>query len=183
MGQIILFAAIALLVVWATLIFNALVRGRNQVSAAWSDIDVQLQRRHDLIPQLVDAVKAYAGYEKSTLETVATLRSVAAATTNVGEIAKVESRIESGVHRLIALAEDYPDLKANANFLDLQTELADVEDHLQYARRFYNGAVKMLNTRIQSFPDLVVARALSFREADFFDAESDAEAAVRVALD
>lgn len=177
----------AVALVWSVLIFNNLVNGRNQVAAAWSDIDVQLQRRHDLIPRLVEAVRGYAAYERATLEAVTELRARSedirtADGARVAELAELEKRIETRLHGLIALAESYPDLKANENFLALQQELADIEDHLQYARRFYNGSVRSFNTRIQSFPDLLVARPFAFIEAEFFDAASDAEAPVRVDL-
>ena len=182
MLEILPFLAIGVVLLWGIFIFNRLISSRNRSEAAWSDIDVQLQRRHDLIPRLVEAVRAYAGYERATLETVTALRTRSEQLERVSEIAGVEQQIETGVHRLIALAEDYPDLKANQNFLSLQNELTEIEDHLQYARRFYNGAVRHLNTRIQSFPDLLVARPFGFVEAEFFDADSDAEAAVRVTL-
>jgi LemA protein len=180
--ETILIAAAAVILVWAVLIFNGLIGYRNQVKAAWSDIDVQLQRRHDLIPRLVDAVRAYAGYEKATLEAVTALRAQIEQTDRVAEIAVLEQQLEHGMHRLIALAEDYPDLKASGNFLQLQQELSEVENYLQYARRFYNGSVRNLNTRIQSFPDLLVARLCGFTTAEFFDAENEAEAAVEVKL-
>ena len=180
MTALILAGIIGTLVLWGVLIYNSLVRYRNQVAAAWSDIDVQLQRRHDLVPQLVEAVRGYAGYEKATLEAVTELRARSLQTQQVGEIAALEQQLESAVHRLIALAEEYPDLKANETFLDLQRELSEIEDHLQYARRFYNGAVRILNTRIESFPDLLVARPMQFVQAEFFEAEAEAETPVRV---
>jgi len=172
----------AALVIWGIVIFNQLIRARNQVLAGWSDIDVQLQRRHDLVPQLVEAVKGYAGHERATLAAVTELRTQSAAATGPTQRAQLESAIEQGVQRLIALAEDYPELKANQNFLKLQTELTEVEDHLQYARRFYNGAVRLLNTRLESFPDLLIARPLGFRMAEFFDADQAAAAAPQVDL-
>lgn len=178
----ILLVAAGALALWVAWTFNRLTRDRNRTRAAWSDIDVQLQRRHDLVPRLVEAVRGYAAYERATLETVTALREQSRAAQRVPEKAALEDRLENGLHRLIALAEAYPDLKANENFLSLQRELTEVEDHLQYARRFYNGAVRQLNTRVQSFPDLVVASLFAFREADFFDAEDDARAAVRVKL-
>jgi len=161
---------LALVATWGIVTFNRLVRDRNRVASAWSDIDVQLLRRHDLIPKLVDAVKAYAAYEKSTLEAVTELRAQSLQASRLGDRARLEDRIEGGVHRLLALAESYPDLKANQNFLELQQQLTEVEDYLQYARRFYNGAVRIFNTRIESFPQSLVARALAFRPAEFFDA-------------
>jgi LemA protein len=169
------FVTIAAVTVVAALvwIFNQLVKDRNQVKNAWSDIDVQLRRRHDLIPQLVSAVKAYADYERATLTAVTELRDRSDAAAQLSEKARLEDAIEQSLHRLIVVAEDYPDLKADANFRQLQDALRDVEDHLQYARRFYNGAVRILNTRIESFPHLLLAGALKFEPAEFFFAEAD----------
>jgi LemA protein len=181
-GTSLLIFAVGIVVLWGVLIYNGLVRERNRTASAWSDIDVQLQRRHDLIPRLVEAVRAYAQYERATLETVTELRARSEQTRQVARIAELEQQIEAGVKRLIALAEDYPDLKADRNFLELQRELTDVEDQLQYARRYYNGAVRLFNTRIQSFPDLLVARPMDFAEAEFFDAAPEAEAPVKVSL-
>ena len=175
-------AALLVVVVWSVLIFNQLVRARNQTSAAWGDIDVQLQRRHDLVPQLVEAVKGYVGYEQATLDAITELRSKSIAASRLVEKARMEDQLQMGLHKLIAIAEDYPDLKASENFLALQEDLTEVEDHLQYARRFYNGAVRQLNTRIESFPDLIIARAFSFRPGEFFDAEPAAESAPRISV-
>ncbi len=168
--------------VWAILIFNRLVRDRNHTKAGWSDIDVQLQRRHDLIPKLVDAVRGYADYERATMTAVTELRRQSDQTTHPARKARIEKELRIGVDRLLAVAEDYPDLKANRSFLDLQNELSDTEDKLQYARRFYNGAVRIYNTRIETFPDLFVARTLGFEAAEFFDAEDDAAAVPTVDL-
>lgn len=163
---IVLFA-IATFAVW---IYNRLVKDRNQVRAAWSDIDVQLTRRHDLVPQLVTAVKAYADYEKATIVAVTELRARSESASRLSEKAALEDEMEAGLRRLIVLAEDYPDLKADENFRQLQEELVGVEKYLQQARRFYNGAVRILNTRIASFPHLLIARPLNFAEAEFFEA-------------
>jgi LemA protein len=163
-------------------IYNCLVKDRNQVRNAWSDIDVQLRRRHDLIPQLVSAVKAYADYERATLTAVTELRARSAAVEQIAEKATLEEAIEAGLHRLVAVAEDYPDLKADANFRQLQESLLDVEDHLQYARRFYNGAVRMLNTRIETFPHLLLAQPLRFTPAEFFQVQADERQAPIVEL-
>ena len=168
-------AALAVLTGACIWIYNRLVRDRNQVRNAWSDIDVQLKRRHDLVPQLVVAVKAYADYERATLTAVTELRSRSEGASRLAEKAAFEDEMQVGLHRLIALAEDYPDLKADDNFRQLQTELTDVEDHLQYARRFYNGAVRIFNTRIESFPHLLVARPFGFEQAEFFAVEDDDE--------
>lgn len=168
---------------WAVWVFNRLVRDRNQVRAAWSDIDVQLTRRHDLVPQLVRAVQAYASHERSTLAAVTELRERAEAATMLAEKARLEDRMAAGIRRLIALAEAYPELKADGNFLQLQRDLVELEDHLQYARRFYNGAVRLYNTRVQSVPQLLVARPCGFREAEFFAVdEAEVRAAPRVEL-
>ena len=183
MSQMLLIVLPAGLVLWGVLIFNRLVRDRNQVRAAWSDIDVQLTRRHDLVPQLVDAVRAYANYERATLSAVTELRTRAEAAGSLRDKARLEDEMQAGLHRLIALAESYPELKADGNFLQLQRDLVETEDHLQYARRFYNGAVRIYNTRIESFPDMLVAKPFAFAPAEFF-AVDDAEvrAAPRVEL-
>lgn len=172
-------AAVALV---GIVIFNRLVRDRNYVRAGWSDIDVQLQRRHDLVPQLVEAVRAYADYERATLTAVTELRLQSDQTRSLAQKARIEKQLSIGVDRLLAVAEDYPDLKANRSFLELQVELSDTEDKLQYARRFYNGAVRSLNTRIESFPDLIIAKLFGFRQAEFFDADDDAASVPKVEM-
>lgn len=183
MTQFLVLAVCAGFVLWGVLIFNRLVRDRNQVRSAWSDIDVQLTRRHDLVPRLVDAVRAYADYERATLTAVTELRARAEAAGPLRDKARLEDEMEAGLHRLIALAEAYPELKADGNFLQLQRDLVETEDHLQYARRFYNGSVRIYNTRIESFPDMLVAKPFAFVPAEFF-AVDDAEvrAAPRVEL-
>jgi LemA protein len=159
---------VAGLIVWGITIYNKLIRDRNRVLAAWSDIDVQLKRRHDLIPKLVETVKQYAAYERATVTAITELRSRSEQLQNVSDIGAVEAQIGSRLSALIAIAEDYPDLKANQSFLDLQENLTDVENHLQYARRYYNGAVRNLNIRIDSFPDIIVAGLFGFKAAQFF---------------
>ncbi|HAJ75978.1 MAG TPA: hypothetical protein DCM64_05940 [Gammaproteobacteria bacterium] len=159
-------------VIW---IFNLLVKDRNQVLAAWSDIDVQLKRRHDLIPQLVTTVKAYADFEQATMTAVTELRSRSEAATHLPEKAALEDEMVSAIGRLVILAEDYPDLKADANFGQLQSDLTEIEDHIQYARRFYNGAVRVFNTRIQRFPNNLIAKTLRFSEAEFFEVQQATE--------
>ncbi len=163
-------------------IYNRLVADRNQVSNAWSDIDVQLVRRHDLVPQLVNAVKAYADCEQATMTAVTELRARSDAAAALAEKAALEDSLEAGLHRLIAVQEAYPALKADENFRALQDSLKEVEDHLQYARRFYNGSVRILNTRIESFPHLLLARPLGFRQAEFFEADEAARRNVAVQL-
>lgn len=165
-----LWLLLAVVALWVAVTFNFLVRDRNRVEAAWSDIDVQLKRRHDLVPKLVEAVRRYADYEQATLSAVTALREEALRVEDVSGLAATEARLSDGVRRLVAVAENYPDLKADQGFLDLQAAISDVEDHIQYARRYYNGAVRNLNTRIDSFPDNFVARVFRFRQAAYFDA-------------
>ena len=173
---------VAALAAWAMLAFNRLVRLRNQVKTAWADIDVQLQRRHDLVPSLVAAVQAYAGHESATLQAVSELRAQALSQTQPAKLGEVEASLERELGRLIALKESYPDLKANQNFAQLQQELVQVEEQLQYARRFYNGAVRDLDNGIQRVPDAFVARAFGFAGAEFFQAEAGSRDAVKVEI-
>lgn len=160
---------------WMVVIYNRLVSDRQQVFTAWSDVDVQLKRRYDMIPKLVAAVDQYASYERSTLETLIELRSRTGQKSEVGERGAIESQVGEGLRSLMALVEAYPELRADQSFLKLQKELTDVENHIQYARRFYNGSVRNLNTRIDSFPDLLVARMFRFLPQDFFELEDVAE--------
>ena len=182
MGSWILPIIVVLLAAWAVFAFNRLVRLRNQMRSAWADIDVQLTRRHDLVPQLVNAVKAYAGHERAVLEAVTSLRAQALAEASRPQLAEVEQALEQALGRLFALQEAYPDLKASENFAQLQRDLVEVEEHLQYARRFYNGAVRDYNDATQRVPDLLVARAAGFDSEDFFEAGDGQRAAVRVDL-
>jgi len=175
---LLLLAAVA----WAVFAFNTLVRLRNQVKAGWSDIDVQLLRRHDLVPLLVESVRAYASHEKNLFERVTSLRSEAVSARSPARLAAVEAALEHEVGRLLLIKEAYPELKASENFLKLQKDLVDVEDHLQYARRFYNGAVRALNDGVQRFPDRLVAKAFGFRQAEFFEAGEGAQAAPQLQL-
>lgn len=168
----VLLLALAAVLVWGVVAFNRLVRLRNQMRAAWADIDVQLTRRHDLVPQLVTAVKGYASHERSTLEAVTELRAEAARTADPTRLGEVERALEQGLARIFALREAYPDLKASETFLRLQRDLVEVEDHLQYARRFYNGAVREYRTACERVPDVVVARAFRFEPGAFFQADA-----------
>jgi LemA protein len=161
---------------WAIVVFNLLVRDRNRVAQSWSDVDVQLLRRHDLIPRLVEMVKGYAGYERAVLANVTELRAQAASASPAARTA-VEATVNSGVTRLVALAEAYPDLKASENFRDLHQKLVETENQIQYARRYYNGAVNLFNNRVQKFPDVLIANAFGFKPAEFFDLEDKAAAA------
>jgi LemA protein len=154
-------------------LYNRLIRSRNRVDNAWSDIDVQLQRRHDLIPNLVEAVDQYAKYEKATLAAVIELRAEAMRVTDVRDRGEAEEQLSVGVQKLIAVAEDYPDLKANENFLNLQGELAETENYLQFARRYYNGSVRDFNTLTETVPSNLVAAAFGFTGRRFFQKASD----------
>jgi len=176
-------AALALaLLAWGVTAYNRLVRLRNQVRTAWADVDVQLVRRHDLVPSLVTAVRAYAGHEQAVLATVTELRGQALAAQAPGPLGTIESALAQGIGRLLALQEAYPDLKASENFAQLQRDLVQVEEQLQYARRFYNGAVRDLNDAVQRVPDLWVARAGGFGNAEFFQADDQGREAVKVEL-
>lgn len=160
---------LAAALLWGVTSFNLLVRDRHRVAQAWSDVDVQLTRRHDLVPKLVEVVKRHASFEQALLSSVAELRSRGVAEQSPQVLGPVEAALTEGVHRLIALAEAYPDLKASEGFLDLQRNLTDTENQIQHARRYYNGAVNNLNTRIDTFPDLVVARLFRFSRAEYFE--------------
>ncbi|MFC7302048.1 LemA family protein [Cognatiluteimonas weifangensis] len=167
---------------WALLVFNTLVRLRNQVRTAWADIDVQLQRRHDLVPQLVAAVRAYAGHESALLEAVTALRAQALTQAAPAQLGELENALQLGLGRLFALQEAYPALKASDNFLQLQRDLVAVEEQLQYARRFYNGAVRDYNDATQRFPDALIARGCGFAGAEFFQAGAGERRPVKVEL-
>ena len=168
-----IFLVVGLIAVATVILYNRLVRSRNRVSTAWSDIDVQLQRRHDLIPQLVKAVEAYAKYEKATLEAVTELRAEAMRVVDVDARGQVEQALSDGVSRLLAVAESYPDLKANENFLKLQAELVETENYLQFARRYYNGSVRDYNTMTETVPSNLVARVFGFEPRAFFQKTAD----------
>mgnify|MGYP001594841338 CR=1 FL=1 len=172
------FGIVAAILAIAIVIFNRLVRLRNVVREGWSGIDVQLRRRTDLVPNLIETVKAYAAHERGLFEEVTQRRASSIAASGVGEHAAAAQALSGSVGRLMAVAEAYPQLKADQNFLKLQSQLADIEDHLQMARRYYNGAVRNLNIAIQSFPGILLARPLGFREAPFFELDDRAQAAV-----
>ena len=172
---IIFWAGLAAFLIGCVLIYNRLVRDRNRVETAWSDVDVQLKRRHDLIPKLVAVVDQYAAYERATLETLIELRSQTGQIQDLNDKEHVEGKISRRLGKLLALVEAYPELRADRNFLQLQHDLTAVENQIQYARRYYNGAVRNLNTRIGSFPDLVIARLFRFVPQPFFELDSTAE--------
>jgi LemA protein len=175
----------ALAVVYAIVVFNTLVRVRQMANEAWSGIDVQLKRRSDLIPNLVEIVKAYAGHERSVLEEVTALRGAARAlpTDDVASRAQAEDDLSVALGKLLAVAESYPDLKASGNFLELQQQLSALENELQMARRYYNGGVRNLNVLVQSFPSNLIAGVFGFTPRDYFEVSDVAERAVpQVAL-
>ena len=164
---IILLVIVAVLMLWLVLSYNGLVRTRNQAQEAFADINVQLKRRYDLIPNLIETVKGYAAHEKTVFEDVTAARSNAMNATGPAK-ADAENQLSGTLKSLFAVAEAYPDLKANQNFLALQAELTDTEDKIQAARRFYNGMVRDLNTKIQVFPTNIYANMLGFAKMDFF---------------
>ena len=176
--MIIAFTAVALVAGLLAVLYNRLIRSRNRVDTAWSDIDVQLQRRHDLIPRLVKAVDQYGKYERATLEAISELRAEAMRLADVDARGEAEEKLGAELGRLLALAESYPDLKANQNFLKLQGDLVETENYLQFARRYYNGSVRDYNTMTATVPSNVVARLFGFDERPFFQKSSDDAAAV-----
>ena len=168
---------VVLLVVWFVIIYNGLVNLRNQMKNAWAQIDVQLKRRHDLIPNLVETVKGYAKHERETLEAVTSARNLAqsAVGTGVGSQSKAEGELSGALSRLLAVVERYPDLKANQNFLALQEELTSTENKIGFARQFYNDAVLSYNNKTQMFPSNIIAGMTGFRSGEFFEVEIAAE--------
>jgi LemA protein len=165
----IVIGVLVLLVLWIIMIYNQLVGMRQRVGQAFADVDVQLKQRHDLIPNLVETVKGYAAHERGTLEAVVNARNAAVAAQGPAQQAAAENTLTGALRQLFALAEAYPDLKANQNFQQLQAELADIENKIAAARRFFNNAVQEYNTGIQQFPAALFAGALGFHERTFFD--------------
>ena len=159
----------ALIIIWLIATYNGLIRSRNRVDEAWSDIEVQLKRRYDLIPNLVATVRGYATHEKDLLEKVTEARSSAMNASVPAERLAKENMLSQSLRSLFAVAENYPDLKANQNFLSLQSDLTDTEDKIQAARRFYNGNVRDYNTKLQVFPTNIIASSLNFKSREFFD--------------
>lgn len=171
---IVIVALLGMIIMFVIGSYNGLVKLRNRVEEAWSDITVQLKRRTDLIPNLVSSVKGYATHEKEVFEKVTEARSAIMNAQGVADTAKAENMMEGALKSLFAVAEAYPELKANQNFLQLQQELVDTEDKIQAARRFYNGGVRDLNTKIQTFPANIVAGMFGFQAKEFFDVEDRA---------
>ncbi len=162
-------AIIVAIILIAIFLYNALIRSRNQVDEAWSDIEVQLKRRYDLIPNLVNTVKGYAQQESSVLEKVTEARTRAMGARGIGEQEKDENQLSGALKSLFAVAESYPDLKSNQNFMQLQSDLTDTENKIQASRRFYNGTVRDFNTKLQVFPTNIFASMLGFKVREFFD--------------
>jgi LemA protein len=175
---IIVLALVAIIVIWGLVTYNRLVRLSVSADEGESEIDVQLKRRHDLIPNLVETVKGYAGHERETLQRVTEARGAAISAQGPQERAAAEGELSQALGRLLAVSEAYPDLKANQNFLELQRELTATEDRIQAARRFYNTQVEALNTKIQSLPSKIVANMGNFSEREFFELEDRADAEV-----
>jgi LemA protein len=160
------------------LIRNSMIGSRNRVDESWSGIDVQLKRRHDLVPNLVETVKGYAAHERQTLENVTAARAAAVAATGPEQQAQAENALTGALRQLFAVSENYPDLKASQNFLELQNELTDTEDKIQASRRFYNMTVRDLNVKIEQFPSSVVARFANAQQREFFELDEPGERAV-----
>jgi LemA protein len=173
-GLIIIIVVVVILVLIAIVTYNGLVRIRNRVDDAWAQIDVQLKRRHDLIPNLIETVKGYAAHEKGTFEAVVSARNAAMQAQGPEQQAQAENVLTGALKSLFALAEAYPDLKANQNFLSLQEELTSTEDRIAYARQFYNDSVVKYNTKIQSIPSNIIAGMFSFSPREYFKAEDGA---------
>ncbi len=176
--QWIVLIVIVVLIVWIVAMYNKLVRFRNQVKNAWSQIDVQLKRRHDLIPNLVETAKGYMTHERETFEAITQARAQAMQAKTVGETAQAESQLQGALSKFNLVVENYPELKANTNFLSLQEELTSTENKVGFSRQYYNDQVLHYNNTIESVPTNIVAGLFRFERSDFFELESPAERAV-----
>src|SRR3989338_6028612 len=163
---------VALLILAGIIIYNKLVSLKNTVKSSWADIDTHLKKRYDLVPNLVETVKGYAKHEKTVFEKVTEMRTMAMQASSPGEKAAAENMMKDALKSLFAVAEAYPDLKANANFMQLQSQLKEIEDNIEYARRYYNAVVRDYNTLIESFPSNIIAGQFRFEQAEFFELES-----------
>jgi LemA protein len=175
---LILLGVLALAALWVMSVYNGLVRQKNVVAEAWSGIDTQLKRRADLIPNLVETVKGYATHERTTFDELARLRAAGQSQTDPAARAQTEQAITAAIGKIMAVAEAYPELKANANFQSLQNELAEIEDQLQLARRYYNGTVRDFNVTIEQFPSNFIANFGGFKPAAFFQIDNEADRSV-----
>ncbi|MBW3536267.1 MAG: LemA family protein [Actinobacteria bacterium] len=176
----ILLGVVALVLVYAVLTYNRFVTLRNRIENAWAQIDVQLQRRYDLIPNLVETVKGYASHEREALESVIQARSQAMSANGAAQKGQAEDMLSGALKSLFALSEAYPDLKANANFSQLQEELAGTEGKIAYARQFYNDVIARYNTLTETFPSVIIARMANFNEREYFETDAAARANVQV---
>ena len=172
---LIILAIIIAVAVAAVIIYNGLIKLRNMSEQAWADVDVQLKRRYDLIPNLVETVKGYASHEKETFEKVVQARNQAMGAQTPGDKGQAENFLTSALKSLFALAEAYPDLKANQNFLDLQDELSNIEEQIQLARRYYNAVVRDLNTKIETVPSNIIANMFHFEKKEYFELDEPEE--------
>lgn len=179
---IVIVAVVVLLVFFFVVQYNGLVRLRNRIDNAWSQIDVQLHRRYDLIPNLVETVKGYAAHEKDTLERVVQARNAAIAAEGPRDQAQAENVLTGALRQIFALSEAYPDLKANQNFLNLQEELTSTEDRIAYARQFYNDTVLKYNNKIQTIPSNIIAGMFNFNEREYFEGDEESRGPVRVSF-
>jgi LemA protein len=173
---------IAIVVFWAVAIYNRLIRMQNLKNEGWSGIDVQLKRRFDLVPNLVESVKGYASHEREVFERVTEARAAIGKAGNVAQRAESENMLSGALKSLFAVAENYPDLKANANFLQLQEQLGSLENDIQMSRRYYNGAARDYNIAIATFPAVLVAQKFGYEKADYFEAEEEARATPKVSF-
>ncbi|MDO8552746.1 MAG: LemA family protein [bacterium] len=173
----ILLGIVVVIGLWVVFAYNRFVTFVNRVKEAWADIDVQLKRRYDLIPNLVEAVKGYVQHERGTLEKVTEARTKAMGATTVAEHAEAENMLTGALKSLFAVSEAYPDLKANTNFIELQRELSDTENKIQAARRFYNGVVQELSVALESFPSNIIGKAFGFAARDYFELGAEEQAA------
>ena len=180
MPGIIILVIIAVVAIWIVAVYNGLIRLKNRVDEAWSDIGVQLKRRYDLIPNLINTVKGYAAHEKELFEKVTEARTAAMGAQTPHDKEQAENMLSGTLKSLFAVAEAYPDLKANQNFLELQRELTDTEDKIQASRRFYNGNVRDFNTKIEVFPNNIIASMLKFVKREFFQIEEGEKEVVKV---
>ncbi len=174
-GLLVFAAAIGALIIWIISMYNGLVAMRNQVKNAWSQIDVQLKRRHDLIPNLVETAKGYMTHERGTLENVTKARNLAANANGVADQAKAETQLTQAMSQFYVVMENYPDLKANENFLSLQEELTSTENKIGFARQYYNDETMQFNTKIEQFPSNIIAGMFNFKQSEFFEIEEVTE--------
>ena len=159
----------AVLILWIIIVYNLFIRDKNLINEAWSGIDVQLKRRHNLIPNLVTTVEGYSSHEKNLLNEITSKRAKSASVNDIKGKSVAEADLSGMLKNLFLVVENYPDLKANENFLDLQNQLVEIEDQIQYARRYYNGAVRNYNIRVESFPANLIAKVFKFKQKEFFE--------------